>query len=266
VALALRILKATAILVAAWFLGVFLSRVAARALRSTDVSHLLQDFAVLTTKRVVLLIGAVAAIGQFGVNLGPLMAAIGAAGLVIGLALQGTLSNIASGILIMINRPFDVDDIVSVGGVDGFVRRMTLVTTRIVTWDNQTIYVPNNKVWGDVIKNSTSNDTRRVDLVFGIAYAEDIRRAQKVLRDILTGHPKVLEDPEPNVRVHELADSSVNFVVRPWVAAGDYWDVYWDVTEAVKERFDAEGISIPFPQRDVHLFPSEAQAAASEDA
>jgi len=152
----------------------------------------------------------------------------------------------------------DVGDLIEAGGVSGTVSAMSLVNTTILTLDNQTIVVPNNKIWGDVVKNVTAQTMRRIDMVFGISYTDDIPKTERVLQDILDSHEKVLTDPEPMVRLHELADSSVNFVVRPWVNMDDYWDVYWDVTRAVKMRFDEEGISIPFPQRDVHMYSQSA--------
>ncbi|TNF88352.1 MAG: mechanosensitive ion channel, partial [Gammaproteobacteria bacterium] len=151
-------------------------------------------------------------------------------------------------------RPFDVDDIVEVGGVSGKVNHMSLVNTTILTLDNQTIVVPNGKIWGDVIKNVTAQKARRVDMVFGISYSDDIPKTERILHEILESHESVLDDPEPIVRVHELGDSSVNFAVRPWVKTDDYFETYWSITRAVKMRFDEEGISIPFPQRDVHLY------------
>jgi small conductance mechanosensitive channel len=191
-----------------------------------------------------------------GINVGPVLALIGAAGLVVGLALQSTLSNFASGVFILIYRPFDVNDIIKVGGVVGHVQSMTLVSTTIKTLDNQLVIIPNNSVWGDTIINVTGSTERRIDLMFGIGYGDDFTKAQKIMQKILDDHPKVLKKPESQVRVHELGDSSVNFVCRPWVKTDDYWDVYWDVTEAVKREFDAQGVSIPFPQQDVHLIPS----------
>ena len=156
--------------------------------------------------------------------------------------------------MILFYKPFDVGDVVEAGTVFGTVSHMSLVNTTILTLDNQTLVVPNNKIWGDVIKNLNSQSERRVDMVFGIGYADDIPKAERVLQSIVSAHDAVLEEPEPVVRLHELGDSSVNFVVRPWVKSEDYWTVYWDVTREVKMRFDAEGISIPFPQRDVHLY------------
>jgi small conductance mechanosensitive channel len=187
------------------------------------------------------------------INIGPLLAAIGAAGFIIGFALQGTLSNFAAGIMILIYRPYDVGDLVDIGGTLGKVDAMTIVSTTLKTVDNQIVVLPNNMIWGDKIVNITGSDIRRVDMVFGIGYGDDIAKAQKILEEILRNHEAILKDPEPVVKVHELGDSSVNFVVRPWVKTDNYWDVYWDVTRTVKERFDAEGVSIPFPQRDVHM-------------
>jgi len=163
------------------------------------------------------------------------------------------LSNFASGMLILLYRPFDVGDVVEAGGVQGKVRSMSLVNTTIMTFDNQALVVPNNLIWQTVIKNVTVQKTRRVDLVFGISYGDDIEHAERVFHEIVDKHEKVLAAPEPMIHLHELADSSVNFIVRPWVRTDDYWDVYWDITRSVKLRLDEEGISIPFPQRDVHV-------------
>jgi small conductance mechanosensitive channel len=146
-----------------------------------------------------------------------------------------------------------VGDSIEAGGVLGRVSDMNLVNTTILTFDNQRIVVPNSKIWGDVIINITAEDVRRVDMIFGISYSDDIPSAEAALGEILRSHDRVLNEPEPVVRLHELADSSVNFVARPWVRSEDYWEVYWDVTREVKLRFDREGISIPFPQRDVHV-------------
>lgn len=204
-------------------------------------------------EKITIVIGAVVAAGAVGVDTGPLLAMIGATGLVIGLALQGTLSNFASGILILLNRPFDVGDVVDAGGVFGKVEAMNLVSTTVLTFDNQLMLVPNNQIWNSVITNVTGKKTRRVDLTFGIGYGSDLARATSILEDVLRGHPKTLDNPAPVVRVNELADSAVNLIARPWVRTADYWDVYWDLTREVKERFDAEGVSIPYPQRDLHV-------------
>ncbi len=244
-------------------LFLILSRIAGRAIGkalsySKSSSALLRDFLVSITRRTVFFIGFIFALTALEVPIGPFMAAIGAAGLVVGLALQGTLSNFASGILILVYKPFDVGDGVSVAGVSGSVKSMNLISTTIHTFDNQKVIVPNNAVWGSAITNITGNPTRRVDLVFGIGYSDDIDKAKDVLKRIVTSHELVLKDPEPVINMHELADSSVNFVVRPWSKTSDYWTVYWDITREVKKQFDAEGISIPFPQRDVHVFQEPA--------
>jgi small conductance mechanosensitive channel len=182
-----------------------------------------------------------------------LMAGLGVAGFIVRFALQDTLGNFASGMMILLYRPYDLGDLVDVAGVFGEVDKMSLVSTTILTIDNQTVVVPNSKIWGDVIKNVTAQDLRRVDMVFGISYSDDIPKAESLLNDILKSHDRILDEPEPIVRVHRLGESSVDFVVRPWVKVDDYWEVYWDVTRTVKLRFDEEGVSIPFPQRDVHV-------------
>lgn len=228
---------------------------ARRAVASTPrLSSLASDFVVKFSGRVILGVGLVIAAAQVGIEVGPLLAGLGIAGFVLGFALQDTLSNFASGMMILMYRPFDVGDVVEAGGVYGTVRAMNLVSTSIVTFDNQMLIVPNNKVWGEVIRNVTHQPTRRVDLLFGIGYDDDSDRARRVLEDILMKDPRVLSDPEPLVRMHELGDSSVNFAVRPWVNTADYWEAHWGITSEVKRRFDLEGISIPFPQRDVHVY------------
>ncbi len=226
-----------------------------------ELSLLLKRMIVSIARNTVLIIGVLIALAQIGISLGPLLAGLGLVGFVVGFALQDTLSNFAAGMLILIYRPFDVDDIIEAGGVYGTVSKMSLVNTTILTFDNQTIIVPNGKIWGDIIKNVTAQDIRRVDLVFGIGYGDDIPKAEKVLTEIVAANPAVLDEPEPIIRVNELGDSSVNFVVRPWVNKDDYLETYWAITRAVKLRFDEEGISIPFPQRDVHLIQDSSDGS-----
>ncbi|HDM8126323.1 TPA: mechanosensitive ion channel [Vibrio harveyi] len=223
------------------------------ASKNLKLSHLMQDFFISMSGKAVWIIGIMVGLSQIGLNLAPILTGFGIAGVIIGFALQDTLSNFAAGMMLLIYRPFDVGDFVYAGGVDGKVSHMSLVNTTIRTFDNQIIIVPNSKIWGDVIKNVTHERIRRVDMVFGIGYADDLLKAEEVLNDIVTSHPSVLRSPEPNIKVHTLNTSSVDFIVRPWVKTDDYWDVYWDVTKEVKLRFDREGISIPFPQQDVHL-------------
>lgn len=238
-----------------WVSGLVKRAVRAASERpGVDMSQLLRDVLVSVSGGTVMVIGVLVALGQVGISLGPMLAGLGVAGFVVGFALQDTLGNFAAGGMILIYRPYDVDDFVEVAGASGLVKKMSLVSTTITTFDNQTLVVPNSKIWGDVIKNVTAQKVRRVDLVFGIGYGDDIEKAERVLAGIVADHEKILDNPEPVIRLHELADSSVNFVVRPWVKTEDYWDVYWDLTREVKQRFDQEGISIPFPQRDVHYY------------
>lgn len=260
VATGLNMLKFLLTLIVFWILAAVLGSITKKAVSSVKkTSELLKDFFVNSVRKVTLFIGLVIAVSFLGVDIGPFLAAIGVVGFVIGFALQDTLSNFASGIMILLYRPYDVGDFINVAGTLGKVNAMSLVSTTILTPDNQNVIVPNGQIWGGVITNITGNDTRRVDLVFGIGYSDDIAKAQGILEDILRSNKMVLKNPAPVIKVHELGDSSVNFVVRPWSKTSDYWDVYWDITRAVKERFDAEGVSIPFPQRDVHLF-NETQA------
>jgi small conductance mechanosensitive channel len=238
-------------------------RIIERSLQSGRVraSMLLQNMLVSVTSKTIFLMGVLVALSQLGVSLAPVLAGLGVVGFIVGFALQDTLGNFAAGIMILFYRPYDVGDAVEVGGVAGKVRDMSIVNTTILTFDNQTLILPNSKIWGDVIKNVTAQKMRRVDMVFGIGYGDDIEHAERVLMDIVSAHDKVLADPAPVIKLHNLGESSVDFVVRPWVNTADYWDVYWDITRTVKLRFDAEGISIPFPQRDVHLY--QASPAAS---
>ena len=248
-------------LFAFWILARLVARAVRNAVkRARGMSSLLRDFVVIMARRTIIVIGLIVALGQLEIDISPLIAAIGAAGFVIAFALQGTLSNFASGLLILIYRPYDVGDVVDVAGVSGVVESMSLMTTTIKSFDNQRIVVPNNSIWGNVITTATGYPTRRVDLVFGIGYEDDYDKARDILLDIVSSHPKVLKDPEPNVKVHELADSSVNLICRPWTKTEDYWAVYWDVMREVKKRFDEEGVSIPFPQRDIHVYQEKMQA------
>jgi len=244
-----------------WLLAKMAGRLADRLTQHSAVSVLLENFIKVAVRRTILFIGFIVSLAILGINITPVLALIGAVGLVVGLALQGTLSNFASGVLILIYRPFDVNDLIEVGGDSGRVDSMTLLSTAIRTLDNKLIIIPNNSVWGDSITNVTGSDNRRIDMMFGIGYGDDITKAKKIMKKILDDHPKVLKNPEPVVRVHELADSSVNFACRPWVKTDDYLDVYWDITEAVKREFDAQGVSIPFPQQDVHLISKETNSA-----
>ena len=221
---------------------------------SKKFSDLLKHFFVSAVRKTVMLIGIIVALSMLEIEITPFIAGLGVAGFVLGFALQGTLSNFASGLMILMYRPYDVGQIIDAAGVKGVVDSMNLVSTTIKTFDNQIVVIPNGKIWGGVITNVTGSDTRRVDMTFGISYSDDITKAATILEDIVSKHELVLKDPAPVIRLHELGDSSVNFICRPWVKTADYWTVHWDVTRTVKERFDKEGVSIPFPQRDVHIY------------
>jgi small conductance mechanosensitive channel len=230
-----------------------------------NLSSLASAFLVATTGRVIWLIGFVIAAAQLGIEVAPLIAGLGTAGFVAGFALQDTLSNFASGLMILVYRPYDVGDMIEAGGATGAVQTMTLVYTSVLTPDNQMLNIPNNKIWGGVIRNVTNQANRRIDLEFRVSYADDVDRAERLLADILRDNPRVLSEPAPTVRLHELADSCVKFVVRPWVKTGDYWDAYWEITRDVKRRFDAEGFAIPFPQQDLHIHGNGVSARSRRD-
>ena len=263
----LRVLAFVAILALARLAAVVVNKLVVGGLQTSKlhISTLLRDTIVRWSTRIVMLLGLLIALSQIGVELGPLLAGLGVAGFVIGFALQDTLSNFAAGVMILLYRPFDVDDMVEVGGVVGSVADMSLVSTTILSVDNQRYIIPNSQIWGNTIQNVTAENTRRVDLVFGIGYEDDIPAAERILQDILEQHELVLDEPKPMVKLSELGDSSVNFVVRPWCRTADYWDVRFDVTRRVKLRFDEAGISIPFPQRDVHLYHPNGDEAAKPD-
>ncbi len=201
----------------------------------------------------------IAALSKLGIQTTSFVAVIGAAGLAIALSLQGSLSNFASGVMIVAFRPFKVGDFVEAGGVAGIVEGIQIFSTQMRTGDNKAIIVPNSSIIGGNIVNYSAKDTRRVDMVFGIGYDDDIKKAKDLLITLIEEDERILKDPEPVVAVSELADSSVNFVVRPWVNSGDYWPVKFDFTEKVKTTFDKEGISIPFPQRDVHIYNEDSK-------
>ena len=230
--------------------------------RVPNLSRLLQGFLAMVVYWLVIAVGLMVVLAAMGVNITPLFALVGGASFIAAFALQDTLGNLAAGLMIMINRPFDEGDYVTVAGVGGTVQKVSVVSTTVTTPDNQVIVIPNSKVWGDVIINTTASETRRVDFVFGIGYEDSIALAQETLEQVIGGHPKVLSDPAPLIRVNELGESSVNFVARPWVRAEDYWDVYWDLTRQVKEAFDAHGLTIPFPQTEMRI-KGDARGAAA---
>jgi small conductance mechanosensitive channel len=200
----------------------------------------------------------IAALGQLGIQTTSFIAILGAAGLAVGLALQGSLANFAAGFLMIIFRPFKVGDFVEAAGVAGVVKEIQIFTTTLKTGDNKTIIVPNAKISGDNIINYSAEENRRVDMTVGVAYDADLSKVREVLNDIISKDARILSEPEPLVVVGELADSSVNFIVRVWTKSADYWGVKFDATEAIKNRFDEAGIGIPFPQRDIHIISGSA--------
>ncbi|WP_164931325.1 mechanosensitive ion channel family protein [Erythrobacter sp. HKB08] len=221
--------------------------------RFTRISKLLQAFIVGAFFWLFILAGIIIVLASIDVDITPLFALIGGASFILAFAFQDTLGNLASGLMIMINQPFDEGDYIEVGGVGGTVKNVSMVGTTVATPDNRIIVVPNKNVWGNVIVNATASETRRVDLVFGASYDDPIQEVLDVLTEQVAAHPKVLSDPPADIRPNELAASSVNFVCRPWVKAEDYWDVKCDLTQRVKEAFDKAGLSMPYPQQDVHL-------------
>lgn len=253
-----RILTALIILVVGWWLAKLLTRLSKRMMERSNVEPSLISFGGNIIYIALLVVVVIATLSKLGVQTASLIAVVGAAGLAIGLALQGSLSNFASGVLIILLKPFKVGDYIVGAGTSGTVESIQLFNTNLKTPDNQAVFVPNSRLTGDNIVNYSAKDIRRVNMTFGVGYDDDLAKVQAVLEDIIKQDSRVLDDPEPKVTILEFADSSVNFAFRPWVKTDDYWDFFFDTNKAVKERFDAEGISIPYPQRDVHLI-SEAE-------
>ena len=249
-----------------WLLAKLASRFVKKGmLKQKRGSRILKDFIIRTTSTVVMVIGFMVVLSGMGVELGPMLAAMGAGGFILGFALQETLGNFASGMMIMIYRPFDEGDYIEIAGVTGTVEKMSLVSTTMLTLDNKELIIPNKKAWGDTITNYSGRKVRRVDLLFGISYSDDIDKALAILEEEAKSHGLVLENPGMQTGVDSLGDSSVNLLLRPWVKTADYWDVYWDLTKMVKQRFDVEGISIPFPQRDLHVYQAPVQELAPKE-
>ncbi len=228
-----------------------------KTLKKNNIDKTIINFLDSIVYYALLIVVLIAAAGQLGINTTSFLTIVGAAGLAIGLALKDSLSNFASGVMLIMFRPYKVGDFVELGGACGTVKSIEMFNTVVHSPDNQKIIIPNSKITTDVITNVTANDTRRIDLVIGIGYDDDIKKAKKVLEQIIGDEKRILQDPATNIAVSELADSSVNFVVRPWVKTADYWSVYFYLTEKIKLTFDEEGISIPYPQQDVHLFSEQ---------
>ena len=241
--------------------GIWLARIIrfwlGRLLKLRGVDPMLGSFLRSVAHILVIVFVIIAALSQLGIQTSSLVAVVGAAGLAVGLALQSSLSNFAAGVMIIVFRPFKVGDYIEAAGVGGNVEEIQIFSTQLSTGDNKTVIVPNSSITGGTITNYSAKGTRRVDLVFGISYRDDIGKARRILREILDREPRVLKEPEPVIAVSELAESKVNFIVRPWVKTEDYWEVYWAVTETVKLKFDEAGITIPLPQREMHVYQSK---------
>ncbi len=250
----LKVIAAIAILVVGRWVARLISSITRRLMGKADIDPTVSSFTGSLVYIALLVFVVLAALSQLGIQTTSFIAVLGAAGLAIGLALQGSLANFAAGFLMIIFKPFRVNDYIEGAGVGGTVEEIHIFTTTLKTPDNKTVIVPNAKLTSDNIVNYTAKGTRRVDLTFGIGYQDDIDKAKKVIAEVLANDSRILKDPPPQIALAGLGESSVDFVVRPWTTAQDYWSVYFDITEKVKKAFDANAITIPYPQRDVHVY------------
>lgn len=250
----LKIVAAIVIFIIGRWIAKVLEKFVQRVMKKREIDPTISSFVSNLTYILLLTFVVLASLSQLGIQTTSFIAVIGAAGLAIGLALQGSLANFAAGFLMIIFHPIKVGDFIEAAGVAGTVDKIQIFTTQLITPDNKTIIIPNSKLTEDNITNWTTQGTRRVDMVIGIGYGDDIDKARRIISDVLAEDKRILEDPAPQIAVAELGDSSVNFTVRPWGQAADYWGIYFDATENIKKRFDQEGVSIPFPQRDVHVY------------
>jgi len=249
-----RVLYAVAILIIGNWVAKWLTSLARKALEGRKIEPSLVGFLSAIIHAGLVCFVILAALGKVGIQTTSFVAVIGAAGLAIGLALQGSLSNFAAGVLIIIFKPYRVGDYVVASGAEGNVVDIGIFTSTVVTLDNRTQIIPNAVATSGVIENYTKQGTRRLDLVAGVSYGDDVKKVKDILQDILDKEPRVLKDPAPTIGLMEMADSSINFAFRPWVKVEDYWDLFFELQEQIKLRFDEAGVTIPFPQRDVHLF------------
>ena len=246
-----------AIAIAIFYVGKMVISLVVRALHKVmqrqEVDKTLETLVCNLVRMVLLVVVVIAAIGQIGIETTSFIAIFGAAGLAVGLALQGSLSNFAAGVLIVLFRPYRVGHFIEAAGINGVVEQVQILTTVLKTGDNKQVIVPNGQIMNSIITNFSANDTRRVDMVVGVSYDDDLDKVRDTIKDLVAAEDRILDEPACTIAVSALADSSVNFVVRPWVKTSDYWGVMFDLTEAIKKRFDKDGITFPFPQRDVHL-------------
>ena len=229
-----------------------------KMLQKNGVDKTLETFVCNLVRTALLIVVIIAAISALGIETTSFIAIFGAAGLAVGLALQGSLSNFASGVLIVLFRPYKVGDFIEAAGINGSVEQVQILTTVLKTGDNKQVIVPNSQIMDSVITNYSANDTRRVDMVVGVSYDDDLDKVRSTIQELVAADERIMTEPACTIAVSALADSSVNFVVRPWVKTSDYWGVMFDLTEAIKKRFDKDGISFPFPQQDVHLYQASA--------
>ncbi|MEM7224266.1 MAG: mechanosensitive ion channel domain-containing protein [Pseudomonadota bacterium] len=256
----LRIVGAIVVLIVGWIIAGWAGRATAKYLgRIKQVDPTLRGFLSSLVRYIILIFTVVAVLNQFGVQTTSIIAVLGAASLAVGLALQGTLSNVAAGTMLLLFRPFKIDDYIEAAGEAGTVKQISLFVTELATPDNVQILLPNSQVWGSAITNYSYHPTRRCDILLGIAYEADVERAGQVIEEMAAAEPRVLKDPAPQIVVMELADSSVNYAIRLWCNSADYWNLKFDMTKALKQRMDAEGISIPYPQRMVHMVQAPAE-------
>lgn len=258
-----KLLAAIVVFVLGRWIAIFLRNFLEKSMKRTKVDPTLIVFSTNLAYVAMFAFVVIAALAQLGIQTTSFIAILAAAGLAIGLALQGSLANFAAGVLMLLFRPFKVDDYIEGGGTAGTVKEIQIFNTILISPDNKTIIVPNAKMTSDKIVNYALQGTRRVDMTFGIAYDSDIDTAKTILDNILKNDNRILKDPAPKIAVLELADSSVNIVCRPWVKAADYWDFYFDMMETVKKQFDAGGVTIPFPQRDVHVHANHRENSFS---
>lgn len=250
----LKVVAAIVIFIVGRWVALGVAKIIKRVMINSKVDETLVSFVRNVSYVALLAFVIIAALNQLGIQTASFIAVLGAAGLAVGLALQGSLGNFAAGVLMIIFKPFKVGDYIEGAGTAGTVEKIEIFTTQLKTPDNKTVIVPNAKMTGDNITNYTVKGTRRVDFVFGIGYGDDIDKARSIIKEIINQDERVMKEPEPMIVLSELADSSVNLTVRAWTTAGDYWPFYFDTTEKVKKQFDTNGISIPFPQRDVHIY------------
>ena len=253
-AFGLKVIAALLILLVGIKVASFFRKLVEQAMHRGKIDATLVSFAGNAVYISVITLVTVVALGQIGIETASFIALVGSAGIAVGLALQGSLSNLASGVMLIIFRPFKVGDYIEGVGIAGNVKEIQIFTTILMSPDNKKIIVPNGKLFGDNIINYSSEPERRLDLVFGVGYGDNLQQVKQVILDVLSTEERILSNPAPSVGVLELADNSVNFAVRPWVKTADYWPVYFALQEKMKERFDAEGFNIPFPQRDVHVY------------